>query len=52
MKDNYLRVRLTTAEKDLIKEKANMYGMSISDYVKYCCLINPPKLKIRDKGGK
>ena len=43
MKDTYVRARLTTMEKDILKKKAEFFNMTISDYIKYCCLINPPK---------
>lgn len=43
MKDTYAKVRLTQIEKELLQEKATALGMSVSDYIKYCCLINPPK---------
>lgn len=42
MKDTYAKVRLTQAEKELLEEKAKALNMTISDYIKYCCLINPP----------
>lgn len=45
MKDTYAKVRLTQAEKELLQEKAEALNMTISDYIKYCCLINPPKSK-------
>lgn len=44
MKDTYAKVRLTQAEKELLQQKAAAANMSISDYIKYCCLINPPKI--------
>jgi hypothetical protein len=44
MKDAYAKVRLTQAEKELLQEKAAALNMSVSDYIKYCCLINPPKV--------
>lgn len=43
MKDAYVKVRLTSSEKDLFKKKAEDLNMTISDYIKWCCLINPPK---------
>lgn len=43
MKDTYVKVRLTQVEKVLLKQKAAALNMSMSDYIKYCCLINPPK---------
>ena len=43
MKDTYVRARLTTMEKDIFEKKAEFFNMTISDYIKYCCLINPPK---------
>lgn len=42
-KDTYVRIRLTEVEKDMLKKKAEVLRMSMSDYIKYCCLINPPK---------
>lgn len=43
MKDTYAKVRLTQLEKDLLQKRASHMNMSMSDYIKYCCLINPPK---------
>ena len=42
MKDAYVRVRLTKVEKELFEANSKKLNMSISDYIKYCCLINPP----------
>lgn len=42
MKTEVVRVRLTEMEKILFLEKANNLNMSMSDYIKYCCLMNPP----------
>jgi len=42
MKTEILRVRLTEQEKILLQERAEKLNMSMSDYVKYCCLQNPP----------
>lgn len=42
MKNEAIRVRLTEQEKALLQERADKLNMSMSDYVKYCCLINPP----------
>lgn len=52
MKDDSVRVRLTTAEKELFKVKAYNAGMTVSDYIKYCCLINPPVIKTKNKKHK
>lgn len=43
MKDTFVKVRLTQVEKDLLQERAKAFNMSMSDYIKYCCLISPPK---------
>lgn len=43
MKDTYAKVRLTQMEKELLQQKAAFYNMSVSDYIRYCCLIEPPK---------
>jgi len=42
MKTEVVRVRLNEVEKKLFLEKAGVLKMTISDYIKYCCLINPP----------
>ena len=43
MKTEIVRVRLNEVEKKVFLEKAAALNMTISDYIKYCCLINPPK---------
>lgn len=45
MKDNFVRVRLTSLEKNKLRVNAENLGMSMSDYIKYCCLIDKPNLK-------
>jgi len=45
MKSDYIRFRLTSQEKVLLQEKAKKVGMSMTDYFKFCCLINPPKIE-------
>lgn len=42
LKTEVVRVRLTEQEKILLQERAEKLNMSMSDYIKYCCLINPP----------
>jgi antitoxin component of RelBE/YafQ-DinJ toxin-antitoxin module len=41
MKTEYVKIRLNTHEKELLKELAEKLNMTMSDYVKYCCLIKP-----------
>ncbi len=43
MKLDSVRVRLTELEKKLLKQRAESLGLSQSDFIKYCCLQNPPK---------
>ena len=43
MKTEVVRVRLTEHEKNTLKERADKLNMSMSDFIKYCCLVNPPK---------
>lgn len=43
MKTEVVRVRLTELEKAKMSEYAQNLNMTLSDYIKYCCLINPPK---------
>lgn len=42
MKTEVVRVRLTEFEKQKLLEHAKSMKMSMSDYIKYCCLIEPP----------
>lgn len=42
MKSEVVRVRLTEQEKLVLLKKAEELNMSMSDYIKYCCLISPP----------
>ena len=43
MKTEIIKARLNEAEKKIFLEKAAEKNMTVSDYIKYCCLINPPK---------
>lgn len=40
MKDATLNIRLNSIEKKLLKERAETLNMSVTDYVKYCCLYS------------
>jgi antitoxin component of RelBE/YafQ-DinJ toxin-antitoxin module len=42
MKTDYVKIRLTPQEKELLKEFAENLNMTMSDYIKYCCLLKPP----------
>lgn len=42
MKTEVVRVRLTEMEKEKLIDHAEGLNMSISDYIKYCCLVEPP----------
>lgn len=44
MKTEVVRVRLTELERDLMLKYAAELNLSISDYIKYCCLLNKPVL--------
>ena len=47
MKTEVVRVRLTGMEKEKLMDHAEGMNMSMSDYIKYCCLVEPP-LKIKE----
>lgn len=49
MKTDYIRIRLTKQEKDKLMEHAKKMDMTMSDYVKYCCLVDPPKNEENEK---
>lgn len=42
MKTEVVRVRLTEIEKQKLMDHAEGMNMTMSDYIKYCCLIEPP----------
>lgn len=42
MKTEVVRVRLTEQEKVVMQERAEKLNMTMSDYIKYCCLVKPP----------
>ncbi len=42
LKTDVIRVRVTVQEKVQLQERAKKLNMSMSDYIRYCCLINPP----------
>lgn len=42
-KTTYVRARVNELEKELFEKKAKALEMTVSDYIRYCCLINPPK---------
>ena len=46
MKDFYVKVRLNEDEKKILVKYALENGMTATDYVKYCCITNKPKLSI------
>lgn len=46
MKTEYIRVRLNSVEKQIIKKNAESFSMNISDYVRYCCLVSPPTYEL------
>lgn len=39
-KSEVLQIRLTELEKRVIKDKADILGMTITDYVKECCIFS------------
>lgn len=47
MKTTYIRARVSDQEKILVENKAKEFNMTVSDYIRYCCLVKPPKKEIR-----
>lgn len=35
-----LQIRLSELEKSVIKEKADLLGYTLTDYIKYCCIFS------------
>ena len=42
MKTEVVRVRLNKKKKKKLMDHAESMNMSMSDYIKYCCLVEPP----------
>lgn len=40
IKNEVLQIRLTELEKCVIKDKADILGITVTDYVKECCIFN------------
>jgi len=38
-KSELIQIRVSELEKKVIKDKAELLGLSITDYVKYCCIF-------------
>ena len=41
MKKEYVRVRLNEIEKKVLLENSKKAKMTMSDYIRYCCIIIP-----------
>lgn len=39
-KTKVIQIRLTELEKSVIKDKAELLGLSLTDYIKECCIFN------------
>lgn len=48
-KSELLQVRLSKSEKEVIKEKADLLGISISEYVLQCCIFSNVTAMFMDK---
>ena len=44
MKDEHIKLRVNAVEKALLKANADLLDMTLSDYLRFCCLISPPKI--------
>lgn len=38
-KNELIQIRVSELEKSVIKDKAEFLGLSVTDYVKYCCIF-------------
>lgn len=50
MRTEYIKIRLTSEEKKRIKKLSEDAHMDVSNYVRFCCLVNPPKI-FKKKGN-
>lgn len=41
MKKEYIRVRLNEIEKKVLFENSKKAKMTMSDYIRYCCIVIP-----------
>lgn len=49
-KTKNIRIMLTDIERKMIEDYAENMGLSLSDYVRTCCILKPPtKAKIKKK---
>lgn len=48
MAEFYIKIRLSEDEKKTLTQYALEYGMTVTDYVKYCCITNKPQLNNSD----
>jgi hypothetical protein len=46
MKNERIHLRISQVEKNYLQAAADSFGMTISEYVRYCTLVSPPKDKI------
>ena len=40
IKTEVLQIRLSELEKSVIKDKAELLGLSVTDYIKFCCIFS------------
>lgn len=40
IKKEVLQIRVSELEKSVIKDKADLLGLSITEYVKFCCIFS------------
>lgn len=38
-KDELIQIRVSELEKSVIKDKAELLELSVTDYIKYCCIF-------------
>lgn len=51
MKEQYIKLRVNAVEKSLLKSNADLLDMTLSDYIRFCCLLFPPKILKRRTNG-
>jgi len=51
MKDTYVKLRVNKIEKSLLETNAKRLDITLSDYIRLCCLTYPPKILKRKLGN-
>ena len=49
VKDELIQIRVSQLEKSVIKDKAELLGLSVTDYIKECCIFSNATAELMKK---